>query len=45
MCFNDEKVHEVTESDIKKLTGGGEWHSAYILLYRSKDGSGKIVSP
>ncbi|VDO09336.1 unnamed protein product [Rodentolepis nana] len=31
--LNDSKVSSVTEDDILKLSGGGEYHSAYILLY------------
>lgn len=31
--MDDTKVSEVAEEDILKLSGGGEYHSAYILLY------------
>ncbi|CAG8552173.1 2816_t:CDS:10 [Paraglomus brasilianum] len=34
--YDDDKVQAVTEEDILKLDGGGDWHIAYILLYRSK---------
>jgi hypothetical protein len=34
--FDDDKVMEIPEDDIKKLEGGGDWHTAYICLYRSK---------
>ncbi|GAA6018356.1 hypothetical protein JCM10207_000816 [Rhodosporidiobolus poonsookiae] len=34
--FDDDKVTEVTREKIMGLEGGGEDHSAYILLYRSK---------
>lgn len=30
---NDDEVSMVTKEDILKLSGGGDWHSAYILLY------------
>ncbi|XP_039277748.1 ubiquitin carboxyl-terminal hydrolase 14 [Nilaparvata lugens] len=30
---DDENVTPVLESDILKLSGGGDWHCAYILLY------------
>ncbi|KAG8238525.1 hypothetical protein J437_LFUL016605 [Ladona fulva] len=30
---DDEAVVEVTEEDILKLSGGGDWHCAYVLLY------------
>ncbi|CAD5234332.1 unnamed protein product [Bursaphelenchus xylophilus] len=32
MCDDDE-VHEVSEENIQKLSGGGDWHCAYVLLY------------
>uniref|UniRef100_A0A0N5BG83 Ubiquitin carboxyl-terminal hydrolase n=1 Tax=Strongyloides papillosus TaxID=174720 RepID=A0A0N5BG83_STREA len=32
MCDDDE-VHFVTEEQVKKLSGGGDWHCAYVLLY------------
>ncbi|VDM93945.1 unnamed protein product [Onchocerca ochengi] len=32
MCDDDE-VHPVSTDDILKLSGGGDWHCAYILLY------------
>jgi len=35
--FDDEKVSYVNNEEIKKLTGkgGGDWHMAYLLLYRT----------
>ncbi|KAI4868099.1 cysteine proteinase [Hypoxylon rubiginosum] len=33
--FNDDKVTEVTSDKIEALAGGGESHSALILLYRA----------
>ncbi|XP_071443402.1 ubiquitin carboxyl-terminal hydrolase 14 isoform X1 [Hetaerina americana] len=30
---DDEAVVEVTEEDVLKLSGGGDWHCAYVLLY------------
>ncbi|KAJ8126444.1 hypothetical protein O1611_g7195 [Lasiodiplodia mahajangana] len=33
--FNDDKVSEVTADKIETLAGGGESHSALILLYRA----------
>ncbi|GAP89918.1 putative ubiquitin thiolesterase [Rosellinia necatrix] len=33
--FNDEKVSEVTADKIEALAGGGESHSALILLYKA----------
>jgi len=32
--FDDDEVSEVTEEDVKKLSGGGDWHIASTLLYR-----------
>uniref|UniRef100_A0A0N5AHE3 Ubiquitin carboxyl-terminal hydrolase n=1 Tax=Syphacia muris TaxID=451379 RepID=A0A0N5AHE3_9BILA len=32
MC-NDDEVHPVSSEDIIKLSGGGDWHCAYLLLY------------
>ncbi|KAJ2655880.1 deubiquitinating enzyme, partial [Coemansia sp. RSA 1200] len=34
--FDDDNVSMVTDEDILKLCGGGDWHTAYILLYRAK---------
>eukprot|EP00164_Ancoracysta_twista_P000155 GFYU01000227.1.p1 GENE.GFYU01000227.1~~GFYU01000227.1.p1 ORF type:complete len:493 (+),score=178.67 GFYU01000227.1:67-1545(+) len=34
--FDDDKVSQVKEEDVLKLSGGGDWHMAYILLYRAK---------
>ncbi len=32
MC-DDEDVSPVHEEDVLKLSGGGDWHTAYLLLY------------
>ncbi|KAJ1930106.1 deubiquitinating enzyme [Tieghemiomyces parasiticus] len=34
--FDDDQVSVVKEADIEKLAGGGDWHTAYICLYRAK---------
>ncbi|KAJ8328683.1 deubiquitinating enzyme [Batrachochytrium dendrobatidis] len=34
--FDDDRVSQVQPEDIVKLEGGGDWHTAYICLYRSK---------
>ncbi|KAI9309293.1 hypothetical protein BJ944DRAFT_236234 [Cunninghamella echinulata] len=34
--FDDDKVSMVRDADIEKLDGGGDWHTAYIVLYRAK---------
>ena len=31
--LDDDKVSLVKEDQILKLSGGGDWHVAYILLY------------
>ncbi|XP_053089408.1 ubiquitin carboxyl-terminal hydrolase 14 isoform X1 [Pangasianodon hypophthalmus] len=31
--FDDDKVSVVTPEDILKLSGGGDWHIAYVLVY------------
>ena len=33
--FNDDKVQDVESEKIETLAGGGETHSALILLYRA----------
>ena len=33
LMFDDENVTSVTSEDIGKLSGGGDWHCAYMLLY------------
>ncbi|RUO96877.1 LOW QUALITY PROTEIN: hypothetical protein BC936DRAFT_141309 [Jimgerdemannia flammicorona] len=33
--YDDEKVSIVREEDVQKLDGGGDWHMAYICLYRA----------
>ena len=34
--FDDDTVSQVTEEDIKKLSGGGDWFMAYTLLFRAQ---------
>ncbi|KAK2168526.1 hypothetical protein LSH36_16g07049 [Paralvinella palmiformis] len=33
VMFDDDKVTAVTKEDILRLSGGGDWHCAYLLLY------------
>lgn len=33
LMFDDDTVHIVSEEDILKLSGGGDWHTVYLLLY------------
>lgn len=37
LVFDDETVAEVDDDRIKELYGGGDWHMAYVCLYRKKD--------
>ncbi|KAI9353951.1 hypothetical protein BD770DRAFT_429086 [Pilaira anomala] len=34
--FDDDKVSVLRDSDIERLDGGGDWHTAYIVLYKAK---------
>ncbi|KNC75252.1 hypothetical protein SARC_12220 [Sphaeroforma arctica JP610] len=36
MLFDDDKVTSATEEQVLALSGGGDWHMAYILLYGPK---------
>jgi ubiquitin carboxyl-terminal hydrolase 14 len=31
--FDDDQVSKVSEDEILKLSGGGDWHTAYVLFY------------
>lgn len=31
--FDDDTVSPVTSEEILRLSGGGDWHCAYVLLY------------
>ena len=42
--YDDDKATEVSEDEIKKLSGGGDWHLSYITFYRSTS-NGKKVGP
>ena len=33
--FDDDKVSIVDEEEVAKLKGGGDWHTAYLTLYRA----------
>lgn len=35
--YDDDTVTEQTEEDVKKLSGGGDWHMAYMCVYRAKN--------
>ncbi|KAL1244713.1 Ubiquitin carboxyl-terminal hydrolase [Trichinella spiralis] len=36
---DDDIIELVTEEEILRLSGGGDWHCAYLLLYGPKDGT------
>lgn len=33
LMFDDDNVTGITSEDVLKLSGGGDWHCAYVLLY------------
>ncbi|XP_052238951.1 ubiquitin carboxyl-terminal hydrolase 14-like [Dreissena polymorpha] len=33
LMFDDDNVTPITSEDVLKLSGGGDWHTAYLLLY------------
>ncbi|KXZ51706.1 hypothetical protein GPECTOR_11g155 [Gonium pectorale] len=35
VCFDDEKLTVRTEEEVLQLSGGGDWHMAYLLVYRA----------
>ena len=35
--YDDEKVKEVSEEDIAALSGSGDWHTSFILIYEAYD--------
>jgi len=38
LVFDDETVAEIDAERVKELYGGGDWHMAYMCLYRKMDG-------
>lgn len=36
LMYDDDNVHPMTQADVLKLNGGGDWHTAYVLLYGPK---------
>ncbi|BFY99755.1 hypothetical protein BsWGS_02795 [Bradybaena similaris] len=36
LMFDDDRVTPVSSEDILKLSGGGDWHCAYVLLYQPR---------
>jgi ubiquitin carboxyl-terminal hydrolase 14 len=38
---DDDKISAVTDEEIFKLSGGGDWHMAYLLFYKSRSAETK----
>jgi len=36
LMYDDDNVSPVSQADVLKLNGGGDWHTAYVLLYGPK---------
>lgn len=43
--YDDEDVTPVPEEDIIKLSGGGDWHTAYVLFYGPRKLEAKFTKP
>lgn len=43
--FDDEDVTPMQEEDILKLSGGGDWHTAYVLFYGPRRLEAKFTKP
>lgn len=43
--FDDEDVTPMQEEDIMKLSGGGDWHTAYVLFYSPRKLEAKFTKP
>lgn len=39
LCFDDDIVTQVKLDDILALKGGGDWHTAYLCIYRKLEAS------
>jgi len=37
LVFDDETVAEIDAERVKELYGGGDWHMAYMCMYRKMD--------
>jgi ubiquitin carboxyl-terminal hydrolase 14 len=37
LTFDDDKVSTCTTEDVKKLSGGGDWHMTYVCMYQRID--------
>lgn len=43
LCFDDDKVTEVTDKEIKDLMGRGQWHSAYLAIFRKMSSDEEVT--
>lgn len=43
--YDDDTVTKVSEEDILKLSGGGDWHTAYVLFYGPRKLEAKYLNP
>jgi len=39
LCFDDDIVSSVKSEEILALKGGGDWHTAYLTIYRKIEAS------
>jgi ubiquitin carboxyl-terminal hydrolase 14 len=39
LCFDDDIVTTAKSDDILQLRGGGDWHTAYLCIYRKLEAS------
>ena len=44
LVFDDEDVSECKTAEVLQLSGGGDWHMAYMCFYRAKIGPGAAGS-
>jgi ubiquitin carboxyl-terminal hydrolase 14 len=35
VLFDDDELHLKTAEDVLALNGGGDWHMAYLLMYKA----------
>lgn len=42
--YDDDNVSKVSEEDILKLSGGGDWHTAYVLFYGPRKLNAKYLN-
>ena len=45
LVFDDEDVSECKTAEVLQLSGGGDWHMAYMCFYRYKMGQPPAATP